>query len=135
MNIQKKLQSLEIRPSVQRMAVMDYLMKHRTHPTIDTIYGALQYKIPTLSKTTVYNIVKTLSESGAIQTIFIDEKNLRYDAQTEQHAHFKCNSCGMVADLPIKELQVKVKNPEKLSIEELHLYYKGLCKKCKNKHK
>jgi Fur family ferric uptake transcriptional regulator/Fur family peroxide stress response transcriptional regulator len=72
-----------------------------------------------------------LSDSGAIQTIFIDEKNLRYDADIEQHAHFKCDVCGLISDLPIKNLRLKVENDENLLMKELHLYYKGLCKKCR----
>ncbi|MBR4922900.1 MAG: transcriptional repressor, partial [Bacteroidaceae bacterium] len=49
------LLSFGIKPSVQRIAIMDYLMTHRTHPAIDEIYLALCEDIPTLSKTTVYN--------------------------------------------------------------------------------
>lgn len=39
-----------IKPSVQRIAIMDYLLKHKTHPCIDEIYTALCKEIPTLSK-------------------------------------------------------------------------------------
>jgi len=131
--IQEKLQEVGIRPSVQRMAVMDFLMKNPIHPTIDMIYSELHKEIPTLSKTTVYNAVKTLSENGAIKTIFIDEKNLRYDADTGKHAHFKCNICGDVIDLPIKNLQIDMENDQNLFITESHLYYKGYCEKCKIK--
>ena len=36
------LQAHGIKPSLQRMAVMTYLIEHRTHPTADEIYTALQ---------------------------------------------------------------------------------------------
>ena len=42
----------QVKPSVQRLAVMDYLRKHKTHPTADDIYVHLLKEIPTLSKTT-----------------------------------------------------------------------------------
>ena len=51
----ERLQGHNIKPSVQRIAIMKYLMEHRTHPTVDEIYTALSPTIPTLSKTTVYN--------------------------------------------------------------------------------
>ena len=51
-----------IHPSVQRIAIMDYLIKHRTHPTVDEVYTALSDEIPTLSKTTVYNTLKLFAE-------------------------------------------------------------------------
>ena len=37
-----------VKPSVQRLAIMDYLLTHFTHPTVDDIYKALHPIIPTL---------------------------------------------------------------------------------------
>ena len=68
MDVVKRLQNHNIKPSVQRIAIMNYLIEHRTHPTVDEIYTALSPSIPTLSKTTVYNTLKLLSEQGAAQT-------------------------------------------------------------------
>lgn len=63
-----------VKPSIQRLAIMKYLMEHRTHPTADMIFNDLYKEIPTLSKTTVYNTLKLLTEHGAVRTIGIDEK-------------------------------------------------------------
>ena len=41
-----------VRPSVQRLAILDYLIKHPTHPNIEDVYKALENKVPTLSRTT-----------------------------------------------------------------------------------
>ena len=35
-----------IRPSVQRLAILDYLIKHPTHPNIEDVYNALESKVP-----------------------------------------------------------------------------------------
>ena len=67
--------SYNIKPSVQRIAIMDYLLAHKTHPSIDEIYLALCKDIPTLSKTTVYNTLKLFVEHGAALMLTIDEKN------------------------------------------------------------
>ena len=133
MNIVSHLQDHNMKPSMQRMAIMKYLDENRTHPTVDEIYSALSPEIPTLSKTTVYNTLKLLSEHGAAQTLTIDEKNTCYDAETGQHAHFMCRKCGKVYDLPSDEA---IKETESLQmdgheIQEVHYYYKGVCKNCK----
>lgn len=47
-----KLVAVGIRPSLQRLAIMDYLLHHPIHPTIDDVYQALCKEVPTLSKTT-----------------------------------------------------------------------------------
>ena len=39
MNAYDKLITYNIKPSVQRIAIMDYLLKHRTHPSADVVYS------------------------------------------------------------------------------------------------
>lgn len=41
MDVVKRLQNHNIKPSVQRIAIMNYLIEHRTHPTVDEIYTSL----------------------------------------------------------------------------------------------
>lgn len=133
MNVVEQLQSHNIKPSVQRMAIMTYLMEHRTHPTVDEIYTALSPDIPTLSKTTVYNTLRLLSEQGAAQTLTIDERNTCYDADTAPHAHFLCKQCGRIYDMPLAEKSkqdLPADNHEGHEIQEKHYYYKGICKEC-----
>ena len=74
-----------VHPSQQRLAIMDYLMKHRTHPTADEIFTALLPSMPTLSRTTVYNTLKVLVEHNAILNINIEEKNARFDGCTSKN--------------------------------------------------
>ena len=83
-----------IKPSMQRIAIMEYLMEHPIHPSADDIYTALSPSMPTLSKTTVYNTLKLFSEQGAALMLTIDEKNTNFDADTSVHSHFLCKRCG-----------------------------------------
>ena len=94
------LLSYGVKPSVQRIAIMDYLLEHRTHPSIEDIYLALCDDIPTLSKTTVYNTLKLFVEHGAAQMLTIDERNVNYDGDVSLHAHFLCKKCNKIYDLP-----------------------------------
>lgn len=129
----ERLQKHNIKPSMQRISIMKYLMEHRTHPTVDEIYTALSPAIPTLSKTTVYNTLKILSEQGAAQTLTIDERNTCYDADTTPHAHFLCKRCGKIYDLPYDATKKVVEmNMEGHEVQEIHYYYKGFCRHCKN---
>ena len=41
-----------LRPTQQRIAIYDYLLRHPTHPTVDTIYRAVLERFPTFSRTT-----------------------------------------------------------------------------------
>jgi len=131
MKVKDRLLEFGVKPSLQRMAVMEYLMKNPVHPTVDLIFNELSPAIPTLSKTTVYNTLKLLEENGAIQSINIDEKNVRYDADISPHAHFRCKKCGQVYDLFVSGLDsIKIESVEKLTITGCQVYYKGYCEKC-----
>ena len=134
-NVYNHLIGYNIKPSVQRIAVMDYLLKHRTHPSVEEIYSALSGDMPTLSKTTVYNTLKLFAEQGAAQMLTIDEKNVCFDGDTSLHAHFLCKRCGKIYDLPISEPMKETleSNIEGHSVDELHYYYKGTCKDCLEK--
>jgi Fur family ferric uptake transcriptional regulator/Fur family peroxide stress response transcriptional regulator len=99
---------------------------------VDEIYTALAPSIPTLSKTTVYNTLKLLSEQGAAQTLTIDERNTCYDADTSPHGHFLCKSCGKIYDLECDDNVKKVVDMDLdgHDVQEVHYYYKGICKHC-----
>ena len=122
-----------IRPSVQRIAIMRYLLKNRTHPTVDEVYEALRRQIPTLSKTTVYNTLKLFVDNGAAICVGIDEKNARFDGFVESHAHFRCKKCGIIIDLPFNVESFLPKDFNGI-IEDTYFYLKGVCESCKKKN-
>ena len=121
-----------IKPSVQRVAIMRYLMEHCTHPTVDAIYCDLQAQMPTLSRTTVYNTLSLLEDRDALSVLTIDSRNIHYDGDTRPHAHFLCKRCGRIYDLPHGETKKDVETWEMNghNVQEIHFYYKGICKNC-----
>lgn len=121
-----------IRPSVQRLAIMDYLITHPIHPSIDDVYKGLCKQVPTLSKTTIYNTLRMMSEKHAAQMITIDDHKVCYDGNIESHVHFYCKKCGKVIDLMTEKAPQlkKDKSVDGNIIQEAQLYYKGICAEC-----
>jgi Fur family ferric uptake transcriptional regulator/Fur family peroxide stress response transcriptional regulator len=133
MDAHKHLLTHGIKPSLQRVAIMHYLLEHFTHPTVDEIYMALFPSMPMLSKTTVYNTLKILAEQGVINMLTIDEKNTCFDADISPHAHFLCRKCGIIYDVKTEESVEKIKESVHTAghqITERHYYYKGTCENC-----
>lgn len=126
------LHSYGIKPSVQRIAIMEYLLNHKTHPSVDEIYVALSKQIPTLSRTTVYNTLRLFVEHKAANMLTIDERNTCFDAETGTHAHFLCRQCGKIYDLPMEDNSQQSDEVSKdgFIVDEVHRYYKGICPKC-----
>lgn len=127
-----RLKASGIRPSAQRMAIMQYLLTHPTHPTVDDVYRDLVPKIETLSRTTVYNTLRMFAEQNAAQMITIDDHRVCYDGNIKAHVHFYCKECGKVIDFFDEEAPV-INEPKMIKgnmVEEEQLYYKGICADC-----
>jgi len=135
--LREYLEKEGIQPSYQRLKILEYIMNHRTHPTVDIIYKNLSKGIPTLSKTTVYNTLKLFVSKGIVQELTIEEKEVRYDADTTQHAHFKCIECGGVYDVALEYTIVELGTvtEEGHKVIDCQVYLKGICKDCLRKHK
>lgn len=124
-----------IKPTFQRIKILEYLDKHDTHPTVDMIYASLFKKVPTLSKTTVYNTLDVLRKHGLVSVLTITESELRYEYYHKSHHHFLCRSCGQIIDLDVNCSYERTMEAEGHKIEEIHGYFKGICKSCLSKTK
>jgi Fur family peroxide stress response transcriptional regulator len=124
------LREKEIKPSVTRMKILNFLVENTSHPTVDLIFKGLSPEIPTLSKSTVYNTLKLFLEKGVVQIVNIEDNETRYDADTSFHGHFKCLQCGSVYDFPLSLAEVQIEVLKDFKIDQSHYYLKGKCKKC-----
>lgn len=129
-NIAEYLLQRGVKPSYQRIKILDYLIVKKNHPTVNDIYQAIVQEIPTLSKTTVYNTLKLFIEHGIVIEVLIEENEVRYDFAEEDHGHFKCARCGMVVDFKIPNNLCAVDALDGFTIVENHVYLKGLCPRC-----
>lgn len=130
------LMAHNIKPSLQRIAIMKFLLEHPVHPSVDKIYSALSDEIPTLSRTTVYNTLRILEENDALVTLNIDSNSVRYDGNILPHAHFICRVCGNIHDTQLPpSLLDKIPGMEDFKVEAIKLYYKGVCDKCQQSDK
>lgn len=136
-NAFETLSRYNIKPSPQRMAIMTYLLEHKTHPTIEEIYKSLSPDMPTLSKTTIYNTLKLFVENGATSMLTINEKTTCYDYDTSPHAHFICKKCNKVTDLfyGVENMIPSRQEIEGNIIVDMQVYYRGICKDCLKENK
>jgi len=128
----ERLVDCGIKPSLQRVEIMNYLMTHFTHPTVEEVYKALCPSIKTLSRTTVYNTLRLFSEHHAALMITIDDHHVCYDGDVHPHVHFYCRDCGRVFDF-MDEPAPKLTKQRMIGgniVDEMQLYYKGICAEC-----
>ena len=125
------LRRFNIRPSHQRVVVMEYLIKHPSHLTAEEVYNGLSTETSTLSKTTIYNTIRLFKDSGAVNAVHIGVEPERLDSITHPHAHFYCNVCHQIHDVEIDhDLWQQVRNIVPDNAEELQILFRGVCSDC-----
>jgi Fur family transcriptional regulator, peroxide stress response regulator len=130
MNVADFLREKGIQPSQQRIRIYEALAAVKTHPAADTIYRELSPEMPTLSRTTVFSTLDLFARRGIAQRLALSGTELRYDADTRAHVHFRCRSCGAVSDLLGLRAPSLPKAPEGYLVESSQFYAEGLCPAC-----
>ena len=132
--LKEELIKAGIRPSVQRLAIFEYVRRSCQHPTAEVVYEALHDELGSLSLTTVYNTLKLFVDAGLIMMLTIDDTFRCFDGNRCSHAHFRCNECGKIIDLNMKkDFLSMVEGVEGLTVSEAQLYLKGVCANCEKK--
>jgi len=129
-NLVKTLVEKNIKPSYQRIKILEYLITKRNHPTVDKIFNDLIKEIPTLSKATVYNTLDLFKKANLAIVVTIENNKTRYDAKVVSHGHFKCENCGNIYDFDVNIDNLPVDSLEHFKINEKNVYFKGVCPKC-----
>ena len=128
-----KKKGLKITP--QRLEILRYLDENRIHPNIERIYSDLKKDNPSLSKTTVYNVIDDLTRADLLQVLTINRFEILCDFKADPHHHFLCKECKKVYDLDEDfncHLLEKVRS-EGYQVDEVHGYFKGTCRSCLKK--
>ena len=96
-----------LKVTAQRLAICNYILSRKDHPTAEQIYQELRNEHPTISLGTVYKTLLLLQELGLIQKLGFNEGSVRYDPDMELHVNMVCSKCGKISDY-------KSENVEKL---------------------
>ena len=119
-----------IRPSPQRIRIMDYLVHNPCHPTVDRIYHDLHQEMPTLSKTTIYSSLEILKKANLVRELSIENHETRYDILVGNHGHFQCETCGRIFDFPIDIDRFAAEELQNCEIHQKNVYFQGICPQC-----
>ncbi len=122
----------EISPSYTRKRIYEYLEQSKNHPTVDKIFKSLIDELPTLSKTTVYNVLKLFIEKGIVKMVNIKSSEMRYELNEYDHSHFKCTTCGTIYDIPKIIPQYNKDDISGFIVNEEEVNLMGVCPSCQH---
>jgi Fur family peroxide stress response transcriptional regulator len=130
--IEDLLRERGLRVTGQRLAVLRYLLSSPHHPTAEEVGAAVNRLVPTASRASIYNVLRSLKEAGLIEELVLDDAVARYDANLGRHHHFVCRSCGRVEDVPWDAFpQVpRKKLPDGKRVDGYTVTLRGACSDC-----
>lgn len=130
-----RLRKLGLVPTIQRVAVLEFLEKNHTHPTAEEVYCGVKTRFPSISKATVYNTLDVLKKAGTIRELTIAREAARYDYDSSSHPHFLCRICGNLIDV---DLPCPIRSGDEVlghKVESVQTYLYGVCSQCRKKQK
>jgi Fe2+ or Zn2+ uptake regulation protein len=129
--IEKALRVAGLRCTPQRIAVLDYLVRHPDHATVEDLWPALNRRQAQASRATVYNTLHSLVKAGLVREFKLDANAARYDACLEPHHHFVCDRCGAVEDIEWFEVPALAQSQAGARrIRSYEVVVRGVCSKC-----
>jgi len=128
---------MQERNTIQKQIVLNAVRKMQgLHPSTLDIYLHINKTHPSISKSTVYRIIKELSEKGEITPMISFNDLERYDNKIEPHYHFRCKVCGTIFDVEmdvIKSLENEVYQKHGHQVDRHDIVFMGTCNKCKQR--
>ena len=123
------------RKSKQKEAILRVLKGTTSHPSADWVYEQVRREIPNISLGTVYRNLKLLKREGEILELDLASTLSRFDGNSQDHYHFRCEQCGRVFDVgePVdKEIDYRVAQKTGFKVSHHRLEFRGLCKDCQS---
>lgn len=131
-DIDDALAAAGLRRTPQRIAVLDHLLRHPDHATVDELWPVLNRRHALSSRATVYNTLHSLVRAGLVREFKLDSRAARYDAFLHPHHHFVCDRCGAVEDLEWFQIPALSRSRARARrIRSYEVVVRGECVKCR----
>ncbi|MHC4131162.1 MAG: Fur family transcriptional regulator [Planctomycetota bacterium] len=117
----------------QRVAIYQELVKAADHPSADILYKRIKADLPNISLDTVNRTLLTFADIGAAFVVEGSGEPKRFDAELEDHLHFKCLKCRKIIDFhrkSIKNIEVPEEIAEQCKVLRKAIYFEGICERC-----
>ena len=128
-----KCRQVGLKVTPQRVAIYKGLIQTDEHPSAEGLYRKVRRTFPNISLDTVNRTLLTLTEIGAAFVVEGSGEAKRFDANLDNHQHFKCIKCRRIIDFPSgpsDNIRVPEVISEKFTVLRKTVYFEGLCNEC-----
>src|SRR5262245_25899306 len=104
-NCARKLSTLGIRPTAQRLQIAELLLSAPQHLSAEQILASLRSSGARVSKATVYNTLNLFAAHGLIRQLSVDGARAWFDSNVVPHYHFHDEATGALTDVAVPEVE------------------------------
>ncbi len=119
--------------TVQRRVILETMILRDDHPTAEQICEAVRARVPEISRATVYRVLESLVQFGAIGRAHHLGSATRFDSNTSHHHHMVCVRCNRVIDLEdtrLNNLPLPDQARTGFRTTDYSIHFTGLCAEC-----
>ena len=131
----KELRKKGYKVTPQRLAISEFILSNKNHLTAEEIYEEIKKKFPSISISTIYQVLRLLTSLGKINELkFVDNKS-RYESDVTPHINAICPKCGNIEDYysqNIEEFMLKIKQEFKFEPISHRIDIYRYCVKCES---
>ena len=95
-----------ILPTPQRVAVAQYVLHTKEHPSADIVWAGVRENFPMISRATVHNALNLFVEKGLLRALRLAPDSVLFDPNTDRHHHFIDEETGRLYDIPWDRVEV-----------------------------
>jgi Fe2+ or Zn2+ uptake regulation protein len=129
----ERLSASGFRFTPQRRQVYDVLAQEPDHPTAEEVFIRAKRRLPEISLATVYNCLDALVASGLVRQVQLQRGATRFCSNMAAHAHYTCDVCGAVFDVPLAADSAVGPRPKGFKIDHYEIAVHGACADCTKK--
>ena len=131
----KTAEAVKYRRSRIRTEILEFLRKTENHPSAEEVHSQIKLLYPSASYGTVYRNLNILVKQGEAKRLESSRGKDRFDAQLPFHAHFKCDVCGEILDIPFdtEEMIEDIEARTGHRIGSHSIEFHGICASCSRK--
>lgn len=121
--------------SKKREVIYTTLKDNPIHPSAEQLHGILVKKDINYGIATVYRNLNLFVEEGRAQKFRGLNGAEHFDHTMHAHAHFICEGCGYIEDIPLprgyEDFLEALKKKNKVSVSASKVIISGACRKCR----
>lgn len=134
MDLGRDLRARGKRLTIQRRLVLEAVQRAHHHVTADEIAVRVRADAAEIDPSTVYRNLEALEELGYVTHTHLGSRVTRWHrADTHQHAHLVCKTCGAEDEIPVTvfaPLARRLRASHGFQADLAHSAVEGICRRC-----